>query len=86
MLHLDRTRIEELEEYFMKLIELALHDGDPWVRVTADILRYFPRNYQLNRNLTNFKNVTNIISELVSITSETNSRLLPLECRIDAVF
>ena len=74
MLHLDRKRIEELEEYFIQLIDLALTDSDPWVKVTADILRFFPRNYQLNRNLQNFKNVTKIISELVNITSETNSR------------
>ena len=74
MLHLDRKRIEDLEEYFIQLIDLALTDSDPWVKVTADILRFFPRNYQLNRNLQNFKNVTKIISELVNITSETNSR------------
>ena len=82
MLHLERPKIEELKQYFIRIIDLALKDSDPWVRVTSDILRYFPRNYQLNRNLENFKNVTSIISELVSITSETNSRLLPLECRV----
>ena len=67
----------------MRLIDLAMNDvGDPWVRVTADILHYFPRNYQLNRNLSNFSTIAPIISELESVTSEEHSRLLPLECRI----
>jgi len=81
MLHLSTGRLEKLEEHFSKLIEVSLNDTDPWVKVTAGILRYFPVNRQLNK-LTEFPNGTKIIRQIVEKLDTSESKLLPLKCRV----
>ena len=81
MLHLSTERLEKLEDHFSNLIEVSLNDTDPWVKVTAGILRYFPVNRQLNK-LTEFPNGSKIISQIVERLDNSESKLMPLECRV----
>ena len=59
----------------------SLNDDDPWVKVTACILRFFPSNRQLNKEL-DFPNGSRIIQEIGNQLNSNKSKLLPLECRI----
>ena len=49
--------------------------------MTACILRYFPANRQLNKEL-DFPNGQRIIAQIGERLDEMKSKLLPLECRI----
>jgi len=81
MLHLAEARMEKLEDHFGTLVGLSLNDDDPWVKVTACILRYFPANRQINKQL-DFPNARAIIAQMAARLDDTSSKLLPLECRI----
>lgn len=82
MLHLSNERLDRLEDHFRQLIEFAISDSDPWVKVTAGLLRYYPTNRQINKVLSDFPNGSEIIRQLIGKTNNSESRLLPLECRI----
>ena len=45
MLHLTSERLDRLEDHFRQLIDYALADSDPWVKVTAGLLKYYLRRY-----------------------------------------
>ena len=82
MLHLTSERLDRLEDHFRQLIDYALADSDPWVKVTAGLLRFYPTNRQLNKVLSGFPNGSELIQQLIEKTDQSESRLLPLECRI----
>ena len=82
MLHLTSERLDRLEDHFRQLIDYALADSDPWVKVTAGLLKYYPTNRQLNKVLSGFPNGSELIQQLIQKTDQSESRLLPLECRI----
>ena len=69
------------------ILEVGLHDSEPWVSMLADLMRTFPSTGQLNTEVsapdTNRKIYMDLLSELrktLKKHGDQTDSVLPLEC------
>ena len=69
------------------ILEVGLHDSEPWVSMLADLMRTFPSTGQLNAEVsapdTNRKIYMDLLSELrktLKKHGDQTDSVLPLEC------
>nr|CAG4644091.1 EOG090X08WB [Lepidurus arcticus] len=84
---LSRRNLEEWRSELGDIIEVALVDGDPWVSMTAEILKTYPGSGALNTELSQALDEDNrrIVNDLLNdlrklVKKQSESGMLPLEC------
>ena len=45
----DRKKMDEMDNHFQEIIKMALKNADAWVRVIAEILKFYPRKFQFQK-------------------------------------
>ena len=86
-LHIGRRNLEQWRSGLEAILEVALHDSEPWVSMLADLMRTFPSTGQLNSEVsapdTNRKIYMDLMSELrktLKKHGDQSDSVLPLEC------
>jgi len=86
-LHIGRRNLEQWRSGLEAILEVGLHDSEPWVSMLADLMRTFPSTGQLNTEVsapdTNRKIYMDLLSELrktLKKHGDQTDSVLPLEC------
>jgi len=86
-LHIGRRNLELWRSGLEAILEVGLHDSEPWVSMLADLMRTFPSTGQLNTEVsapdTNRKIYMDLLSELrktLKKHGDQTDSVLPLEC------
>jgi len=86
-LHIGRRNLEQWRSGLEAILEVGLHDSEPWVSMLADLMRTFPSTGQLNAEVsapdTNRKIYMDLLSELrktLKKHGDQTDSVLPLEC------
>jgi len=86
-LHIGRRNLEQWRTGLEAILEVGLHDSEPWVSMLADLMRTFPSTGQLNAEVsapdTNRKIYMDLLSELrktLKKHGDQTDSVLPLEC------
>nr|CAG4651957.1 EOG090X08WB [Triops cancriformis] len=84
---LSRRNLDEWRSELGDIIEVALVDGDPWVSMTAEVLKTYPGTGALNTELSQAVDEDNrrIVNDLLNdlrklVKKQSESGMLPLEC------
>nr|XP_039265831.1 negative elongation factor A-like [Styela clava] len=82
ILHLPRRSLEEMKHTIDGLVELALDDGDQWVKLVANVVKTYPMRCKLSLDLSSNQIAENVIHQLEEKVRDSDVfATLPLECQ-----
>lgn len=85
IIHIAKRNVEEWRAELEDILDIAVLDdsGQRWVSTIAELLRYYPRDFQVNLNIEENTSVFNdLVTELKNAFDEIDMdcAMLPLEC------
>uniref|UniRef100_A0A6G1S752 Negative elongation factor A n=1 Tax=Aceria tosichella TaxID=561515 RepID=A0A6G1S752_9ACAR len=85
IIHIAKRNVEDWRAELEDILDIAVLDdsGQRWVSTIAELLRYYPRDFQINLNIVENTSVFNdLVTELKNAFDEIDidCAMLPLEC------
>lgn len=83
IIHIAKRNVEEWRTELEDILDSAVNDSDSWVSIIAELLKNFPRDFQVNLHIKKNTPVFNdLVTELKNTLDEIeiDCAMLPLEC------
>lgn len=83
IIHIAKRNVEEWRSELEDILDSAVNDSDSWVSIIAELLKNYPRDFQINLHI---KKNTPVFNDLVTELKNTlddieiDCAMLPLEC------